>query len=228
MGAYWFRLKAEPFYKETSDMSDSKALGAAELALSTSANRKWWQRLFLYPTVVGALIGAIPTGMDYYKAFVYDIEFSSVRHAEEQRRLWIKNFACAQNIKYQQVKTAENTLVKVGACINGDVLIEVVVPAMDRIVEWISLDRLKTSSAVSSLSFIGTAHASASAVPSASTPKQSMIHLAQASSTKCQAMRGKTKIIRVVQEGNACYLEEIDVMKGKVVSRRPVPCSTPC
>ena len=209
-------------------MSETNALGAAAHASSASASRKWWQRLFLYPTVIGALLGAIPTGMDYYKAFVYDIEYSSVKHAEEQQRLWIKNFACAQNITYQQVKTAENTLVKVGACTNGDVLIEVVAPAADRIVEWISLERLKTASSVSSLSLIGAAQARASSGPAASNPAQDLTRLAQASTTKCQTMQGKTRIIRIVQEGGTCYREEIDVMKGKVVSRRPVPCSTPC
>jgi len=209
-------------------MSESKTLGAAELSLSATRNRKWWQRLFLYPTLIGALIGAIPTGMDYYKAFVYDIEFKAVKHAEEQQRLWIKNFACTKNIVYQQVKTAENTLVKVGACSNGDVLIEVIAPPAARIVEWISLDRLKTASAVSSLSLIGKAHARAIPGSQIARSAQKATRLAQASTTKCQKMQGQTRIIRIVQEGNACYREEIDVMKGKVVSRRPVPCSTPC
>ena len=209
-------------------MSESKTLGTAELSLSVASNRKWWQRLFLYPTVVGALIGAIPTGLDYYKALVYDIDFGSVKHAEEQRRLWIKNFTCAQNITYQQVKTTENTMVKVGACTNGDVLIEVVAPATDRIVEWISLDKLKTASAVSSLSLIGKAHASAvpNPDPAQSRPAQSMTRLA-AGTTKCQVMQGTTKIIRIVQEGGTCYREVIDVMKGKK-SRQPVPCSSSC
>lgn len=43
-------------------MSESKRLDAAELSLSATGNRKWWQRLLLYPTLVGAIIGAIPTG----------------------------------------------------------------------------------------------------------------------------------------------------------------------
>jgi hypothetical protein len=215
-------------------MSESKAVGAVELSMADTSRRRWWQRLFLYPTVVGALIGAIPTGLDYYKAFVYDIDFSTVKHAEEQQRLWIKNFACAQSIVYQQVKTSENTLVKVGACANGDVLIEVVAPAAARIVEWISLERLKTASAVSSLSLIGSANASTTSYspvnrPPASNPAQDMTRLAQAGGkTKCQIMQGKTKIIRIVQENGTCYREEIDVMKGKVVSRKPVPCSASC
>ncbi len=208
-------------------MSESKILGTAELSLSSATgNRKWWQRLFLYPTVVGALIGAIPTGLDYYKAFIYDIEFGAVKHAEEQQRLWIKNFACAQNINYQQIKTAENTLVKVGACTNGDVLIEVVAPATDRIVEWISLERLKTASAVSSLSLFSKAHASALAHSSNVRPRQEMTRMAQASTTKCQVMQG-TRIIRIVQEGGACYKEVVNVMKGKK-TRTSVPCTTSC
>lgn len=178
---------------------------------------------------MGALIGAIPTGMDYYKAFVYDIEFGEVKHAEEQRRLWVKNFACAQNITYQQVRTPDNILVQVGACANGDVLIEVARPGGKRIVEWISLERLKTASAVSSLSLIGKAYAGILPKPTRNKAASGHIRLAQTGFViKCQKMQGQTKIIRVVQEGNTCYREEIEVMKGAVVSRRPVPCTTSC
>ena len=213
-------------------MSESKAIGSMEGSIAARSaaaleKKRWWQRLFLYPTVVGALIGAIPTGLDYYKAFVYDIEFSNVKHAEEQRRLWVKNFACARNIAYQQVRTDEDTLVQVGACANGDVLIEVAPPGGSRIVEWISLERLKTASAVSSLSLIATAYAGSDPQSSSKKPADGLIVLALANSTiKCQKMQA-AKIIRVVQEGNACFREEIDVMKG-TVNRRPVPCTASC
>lgn len=80
-----------------------------------------------------------------------------MKHAEEQRRLWVKNFACAQGIIYQQVRMDENVLVQVGACANGDVLIEVLPPKGTKIVEWISLERFKTASAVSSMSLVGRA-----------------------------------------------------------------------
>ena len=214
-------------------MSESKTIDAMDASMATkgaaaSGNRKWWQRLFLYPTVAGALMGAIPTGLDYYKAFVYDIEFNTVKHAEEQRRLWVKNFACARNITYQQVRTAEDTLVQVGACANGDVLIEVAPPGGSRIVEWISLERLKTASAVSSLSLIGSAYAGIAARPAPKKAAEGQIVLAQAGTViKCQKMQ-KTRIIRIVQQGNACFREEIDVMKGTVVSRRPVACTATC
>lgn len=210
-------------------MSGTKVAGALQSPLAKPVKRTWWQRLYLYPAVLGALLGAIPTGMDYYKSFVYDIEFNAVKHAEEQQRLWIKNFACARDIVYQQVTTAENILVKVGACANGDVLIEAVTPNDGRIVEWISLERLRTSPAVSSLTLAGSAYASA--LPSHSPVHQrarDMIQLAAKTSTKCQIMAGKTRIIRIVQENGSCFREEIDMMKGTIISRQPVPCTASC
>ena len=210
-------------------MSNSDAINRPDISIAGDGKRSRWQRFFLYPTVAGALIGAVPTGLDYYKAFVHDIDFQDVRHAEEQRRLWVKNFACAQNISYQQVKTEADTVVQVGACANGDVLIEVVPAKGNRILEWISLERLQTASAVSGLSFVGRANAAiASQVPD-SRKSQTGTRVAQGTtSIKCQKMQGQTKIIRIVQEGGKCFREEISVMKGAVLSRKPVSCSASC
>ena len=54
-----------------------------------------------------------------------------------------------------------------------------------------------------------------------------MTRLAQASTTKCQIMQGNTKIIRIVREGNVCFREVIDVLKGKK-TRASVSCSAQC
>ncbi|MDH3581380.1 MAG: hypothetical protein OEM91_12250 [Hyphomicrobiales bacterium] len=134
----------------------------------------------------------------------------------------MKNFVCAQSMSYQQVKTTEGTTVQVGACTNGDVWIEVVPPNAHKILEWISLDRLRTASVTSSLSLIGVAHVSP-------VTNKDSVRLAQASKgVICQAMQGQTKIIRVVREGGKCFREKIEVLKGKVASRREVPCNTGC
>ena len=121
--------------------------------------------------MLGAILGAIPTAIDFYKAFDYDIGYSQVQHAEEQRRLWIKNFDCAQSMTYQQVKTENGTQVQVGACANGDVLIEVQSPEAGRVLEWIPISRIEYASTVSSLSLIGTALA---AVRSTSSPRTAL------------------------------------------------------
>ncbi|GAB4225193.1 MAG: hypothetical protein Kow0032_00440 [Methyloligellaceae bacterium] len=201
----------------------------ASAAASDAAKPRWWRRLFLYPTFFGALLGAIPTAIDLYKAFDYDVGYSDVKHAEEQRALWIKNFACAQNLSYQQVKTADGLTVQVGACTNGDVLIEVIQPDQRRILEWISLERIKTAAAASALPLIATAHAGPVVQQAGDSSRAAPFRLAQAQvSVKCQTLASPSKIIRIVSENGKCFREEIEVLKGRVSSRKEVPCSTSC
>ena len=208
-------------------MSDRSAVGLDEVPASSPVSRRWWQ-WFLAPAVVGAILGAIPTAIDLYKAFEYDVGYSDVKHAEEQRRLWAKNFACAQSMTYQQVRAGEGIKVQVGACPNGDVLIELQPPNAGRILEWISLNRIRSASAAAPrLSMLGSAHAAAG--PDHAPPAAEFGHqrLAQ-SSVLCQAQKGPTLIVRVVREGGKCFREEINVMKGTVAKRTQVPCTQGC
>ena len=208
-------------------MSERSAVGLGEVAASSPVSRKWWQ-WFLAPAVLGAFLGAIPTAIDLYKAFEYDVGYSDVKHAEEQRRLWTKNFDCAQSMNYQQIQAGEGIKVQVGACPNGDVLIELQPPNTGRILEWISINRIRSASAAAPrLSMLGSAHAAAApghAPPADTIGRQ---RLAQ-SSVVCQAQKGPTLIVRVVREGGKCFREEINVMKGTVAKRTQVPCTQGC
>jgi hypothetical protein len=121
--------------------------------------KKAWQYFLLYPAVFGALLGAIPTGIDLYKSFKYGIAVSEVAHAEEQKKLWIRNLHCVQNLTYHTVKIKDGATVQIGACQNGDVLIELI-PQNDTmpVAEWVSLERVKGAKAVGSL-FVSKAYA---------------------------------------------------------------------
>ena len=208
-------------------MSEQPAVETTDAAATGS--RRNWRQWFLAPAVIGAMLGAIPTGIDLYKSFQYDVGYSDVKHAEEQRRLWMKNFACAQSMSYQQVKTTDGIQVQVGACPNGDVLIEVAPPRGTRILEWISLDRIRSAAAASALSLIGRAHASALHGSPNERTAMPGTRLAQATvNVVCQKLLNPSKIIRIVKQDGKCYREEIDVMKGKVANRREVPCNTTC
>ncbi len=210
-------------------MSNQRISGIGSLLPARAIGKKWWQKLFIYPTFLGALLGAIPTGIDLYKSVQYDIGFSDVKHAEEQRRLWIKNFDCTQNMSYQQVKTKEEIAVQVGACPNGDVLIEVAAPQSDRILEWISLQRLRSEASLSWLSPIGTAHAALWNQRGVGVSPTAFTRTAQGSADiVCQTMKDQTKIVRIVRENGICYREEIEVLKGKIANRTQVSCSTTC
>jgi len=219
-------------------VSEQQVAGMSKITSSGESRPRWWRRFLVYPTFFGAVLGAVPTAIDLYKSFDYGIEYTSVKNAEEQRKLWIKNFSCAQKLTYQQIKTSEGIVVQVGACTNGDVLIEVVQPDSNRILQWISLDRLRTAAAATSaLSMIATAHASAvfppqepgEALTRTLTQDHNFSRLAQAKvGVMCQKLVSSSKIIRIIKENGKCYREEINVLKGTVTSRAEVPCSTTC
>ena len=114
--------------------------------------KKAWQVFLLYPAVFFGLLGAIPTGMNIYKSYKHDIKFSSVAHAEEQKKLWIKNLHCVQSLSYHAVETETGSTVQFGACKNGDVLIEVIPKGKaNSVAQWVSISRVQTANALSSL-----------------------------------------------------------------------------
>ena len=207
-------------------MSERGALEQSEVPASPPVRKEWW-RWMLAPAVIGAILGAIPTGIDLYKSFEHDIGYGEVKHAEQQRQLWIKNFDCTQSMSYQQVQTRSGIQVQVGGCPNGDVLIEVKSPAGVRVVEWIPVGQSQSASNSFGLSIIGTALAAIGKDEKAPAKAPSGQRVAQAS-VVCQAMQGSSRIIRVVRENGKCFREEIEVMKGKVVNRAEVACSTKC
>ncbi|MDH3581381.1 MAG: hypothetical protein OEM91_12255 [Hyphomicrobiales bacterium] len=45
-------------------MSKSEAIDAHDLPAKGASAKRWWQRLILYPTALGAILGAVPTGID--------------------------------------------------------------------------------------------------------------------------------------------------------------------
>jgi len=207
-------------------MIERRALDVGDVPASEPARKEWW-RWMLAPAMLGAILGAIPTAIDFYKAFDYDIGYGEVKHAEQQRRLWIKNFECAQSMTYQQVKTKDGIQVQVGACSNGDVLIEVQSPSAERVLEWIPLNRIQLASTVSSISLVSSAFATIQSRPSAPAAQSNEHRFAQAS-VMCQVQQGSSKIIRIVNENGKCFREEIEMMKGKVVKRTPVDCGAKC
>lgn len=211
-----------------------KALGLVENAGAQAASvlgenhvvvkktRKIWQYFLLYPAVFAAILGSIPTGINIYKSLKYGIATSEVAHAEEQRELWIKNLHCVQSLSYHVVQTEDGATVQIGACKNGDVLIELIPQGSSQsVAEWVSMHRVKQANSIGSL-FV----ASAFAAPAA----DGSFQLAQAASveTMCSNMDQASGIMtRVVKRGDKCFKEESNTLTGKN-SRTEVACSTPC
>ncbi len=184
--------------------------------------KKVWQYFLLYPAVFGALLGAIPTGIDLYKSFKYGIEVSEVAHAEEQKQLWIKNLHCVQGLTYHSVKTEDGSTVQIGACQNGDVLIELIPNGeATPVAEWVSINRVKAASSLGSL-LISKAFAAgggaANVVANGGTVK-----------TICTSLNAKKQTIeRIVKRGNVCTREINNMITRKSIKREEVPCDTQC
>lgn len=184
-----------------------------------------WQYFLLYPAVFGALLGAIPTGIDLYKSFKYGIAVSDVAHAEEQKNLWIKNLHCVQGLTYHTVQTEDGSTVQIGACKNGDVLIELIPKNGDtQIAEWVSLDRAREAAAASAVGSLFISKAFAAGTGGATT-----VAAGGTVQTVCTSLDAKKQTIeRIVKRGSICTREVNNMITRKSIKREEVPCDTKC
>ena len=63
----------------------------------TETNRspsKWWQWILIYPSLLIAVLGAIPTLIEAAKAYRYDVPIFTSAAAEKQVKLWERNIDC--------------------------------------------------------------------------------------------------------------------------------------
>ena len=185
--------------------------------------KKAWQYFLLYPAVFGVLLGIIPTAMNIYKSLKYGIDVSEVAHAEEQKTLWIKNLHCVKNLTYHTVQTNAGDTVQIGACQNGDVLIELIPQTGEpQVAEWVSLDRAKAAAGMLGSLLFSPAFAAGSgaATIAGGTGKVKTI---------CTTINpSKETIERIVKRGAQCTREVNNMMTRKSIKREKVPCNTKC
>jgi hypothetical protein len=190
-----------------------------------------------------AILGAIPTGYNFYMSWQHGIPYSQVSHRLEQYELLVKNFDC--KIDYRSVSAGQGTRVDVGACPkSGDIQLKVTTPSGKAAYEWIAFDQLEKAMKTASLTSLFVTEAVADEAPKGGatgrntqttvTPVGSVVQFAQAtggSSTMqvvCQVMPEKGKVLRIVNEGGKCFREHVSAFQGKVDKREEVQCNTPC
>lgn len=202
--------------------------------------------------ITAALAGAVPTAMNLYYSWQYDIPFTEVSQRLAQSQLWAKNFDC--KIDYRALNTTGGTRVDVGACPkNGDISLKISTTNGQSTYQWIAFEELQKpvrtrTSALSLLSLVvGEANAAdpktasppAAAAPLATAapislpatttpPPASRTQLAQAMQVVCTSPPTPTRLVRIVSEGGKCYRETVSPVAGKVEKREEVPCNTQC
>ena len=188
------------------------------------------KKLLLYPTMFTAILGAIPTGVDMYKANAWGLgmtNFRNVAQAEEQRELWKKNFFCSSQAKVNTIATNNGVNINVLACPSGDVLTTVLKSDKVAISKWITVSEIQKASLASV--FMSVAHA-APAQMMAGKPASGGLRFVQATSeVKCQswAVPGQ-EVDRVISKEGKCFMERVNVLTGKTLETKEVPCETQC
>ncbi len=181
----------------------------------SGAPRKWWQWVLVYPTLVTALIGAIPTFVQLYRAWDMDVPYSKVGSALNQSALWQKNTACLGAKQIEQVTTSHLSDISLLRCSNDDLLV-----ALPKGLHWIAAEELEIKKAEHSTMF-------QEAFASEGNPEHRF--LAQTRMVICQRkLKDGLLLLRVRYGSNQCFDETINTYTGALIKRVQSSCETNC
>lgn len=182
--------------------------------------KKWWQWVLMYPTLLLAIIGTMPTLYELYNSRKLDVPFGFSKTAIQQDEIWHKNFECIQQQKPKCVKTKFNVEVGAIVCPSGDVLLQVTSPDDSKIIRWVSLETFGLNKISTADFFPGEAFAS---------DLHKKEKLAQAFTVLCQRWLNQGLLLRRVRYADGrCFDEQINTFTGAVISRAPAPCDSNC
>jgi hypothetical protein len=187
--------------------------------------RRWWQWFLVYPGLVVAILGAVPTYMEAFNSYTLDVPFGRSFDAREQNRLWQENFECSQKANF--ATTINKKKVEIGSvvCESGDVLLRGRRPEWDRPqLRWVSWDEVAPSNKSNkSASVLFEIFAQAYASEAERTL------LAQnPSSVLCQRWIGPGQLLQRIGTPAGCFDQIINTYNGWVVGSRPAPCNPNC
>jgi hypothetical protein len=186
--------------------------------------RPWWQWFLLYPSLLVAVIGAVPTYFEAYRSHELGVPFGGSKDALEQNQLWEENFDCANHAVFTQITTKKAVEIGSVVCDSGDVLLRGKRPEWDRPkYRWVAGSDVAPSQAtglkVGLLDLLfPPAYASAPAAPVAGGPVQVL----------CQRWVAQGRLLQRVASGGACFDLIIDTRTGQVLSSAAVACNAGC
>jgi hypothetical protein len=182
------------------------------------APQRWWQWAFMYPTLVIALIGAVPQYLQWADAHRKGIPLNeNVKTVLEQDSAWGRNIDCLRGIDHIKPEASTNYKIDLVSCPSGDILVTLT-PFQNpdqQVSKWIVTKNLFTQVADSWFSTGAWAQGAAGA-PAAGAVQQRIVDTRKDGSVVTQ---------RIQLSDNSCVDETIDAFTGRHVGRRPAPCS---
>src|SRR6266566_5125797 len=86
--------------------------------------QRWWQWVFMYPTIAVALVGAVPQYYQWAAAATIGLPLSgNVRAAQEQEMAWERNVNCLRAIDHIKPGSSTNYAIDLVSCPSGDILV---------------------------------------------------------------------------------------------------------
>jgi hypothetical protein len=180
--------------------------------------RKWWQWLLLYPGLVIAVLGAIPTLVELRRSFTLDVPFGNGAEAEKQLRLWQVNFDCMNKLPViRPIRNEQNIEVASVVCDTGDVLIVGTLPDRSKQMKWVSWSDVipAPQTRLARYSLSKAADANAPPVDAAAT-------------VVCQRWLKKGVLLQRIGMRDGCIDRTVNAPTGRVVGSRPAPCDPSC
>jgi hypothetical protein len=181
------------------------------------APQRWWQWAFMYPTLVIALIGAVPQYSQWVEEKWNHIAPGHLQGAQEQETAWERNINCLRDIDHIKPNSSTNYGIDLVSCPTGDILVTVT-PLQNpdqHVSRWIVTKNLFTQIAESWFSTAAWAQGAAG-MPPAGAVQQRIVDTRKDGSMVTQ---------RIQLSDNSCVDETIDAFTGRHIGRKPAPCS---
>lgn len=83
----------------------------------------WLQYAIVYPTLLLALGGSIPTVVREVKAWRLGVRASQLELVQEQQRLWEQNLPCIEQQGIYEADSEGGLVIRVTLCASGDILV---------------------------------------------------------------------------------------------------------
>lgn len=178
--------------------------------------QKWWQWVFMYPTIVIAIIGAIPQYYQWAAAAALGLPLSgNVKVAQEQETAWERNLDCLRAINHIRPDSSTNYSIDLVSCPSGDILVTLTpLQNPDRQVSrWILTRDLFSRTAQSLFSISAMAQGAA---PQPGGPVETRI---------VDTRKDGAIVTRRVQlSDSTCVDQTIDAYTGRRTDQKKAPC----
>ena len=196
----------------------------------TEERKPFWQFFFLYPALLVALIGAVPTYWDKYESWRLNVEKGKSSWAIKQNALWRKNMECSMS-PFEWVQTSDNTLVDATIChASGDIFVRFRLPQSQdgskptEALAFVSKDELTAELARDGAKvaltdlLMSSAHAQSTGSSSGG----------GAGRVLCQRWVGDGRLMRRISTAQGCFDQFVNTYRGVVERQTSAPCNQQC